>query len=842
MRRFLLLPALLAACIHGNSSRSIHGPALGRVVVYRNGVAFYERKATAVDGKVTVRVPRERVDDFLKSLTVVDRDTGRPIPVSIPRRETDDGSGEHNYLTMTLETPGHRRANVMLTYITDAPAWRPSYRVVVGPKGKVMLEGWAIVDNLSGEDWKDVQVGVGASSALSFRYDLWSVHHVDRDLLQGDETFAVAPPTGVSPYAENAAPEELASFGNPGATTSDSAGVAFSGSSSLENQYVVDGVSTTGTTFGTSTSVSPDKGTIEGAAFDKTTGEPLAGVTVVLTSPALQGSNQTAVTDEHGLYKIGELPPGDYSVTFYYADISVVQKTKVAADQVARVTQKLDESKAGGETIQVAARAPMIDRLSTTSGVTIDRDHLENLPVPGRTFESALGAAAGSQTDDFGRSHRSPPAKAAPPPPPPDPLHAVAAKVTASKKDLLIEAHGTSRDEVAARADKIRDKLVDEGVPVKRIHVAAKVGPTESQGLRLLAVAPGTAPESSSAPPRAHTQTADTPVGESHFIAEQPMTVRAGSSAMVAMVHGETDGGVVYLYDPISERGDQKYAFKAIHLINPTHDTLEPGPVTVYGDGRFVGEGITEPVPPDAAVVVPFALDREVVVNPVTTETDRIAKLETVQRGQVTAEVQHRRDTRYTITSRLADKATVYLRHKLETGWQLVAQPGPFLRVGDSQLFEITLKPGETRLVDIAEAAPVQRSFELSSDDALDMMKVYIDEPDASPELKKQIEALLATHRGAGDIRDKIKTLRDELVELQGREGELHAQIVTLRAVRTGGELMATLRTKLAEISDRIQKTTIAIVNAQEELMLQRVKFGNQLAELHLTDATVSKR
>ena len=35
-----------------------------------------------------------------------------------------------------------------------------------------------------------------------------------------------------------------------------------------------------------------------------------------------------------------------------------------------------------------------------------------------------------------------------------------------------------------------------------------------------------------------------------------------------------------------------------------------------------------------------------------------------------------------------------------------------------------------------------------------------------------------------------------------------------------------------------MQKTTIEIVDAQEQLMLARVKFQNQLAELRLTDAT----
>src|SRR6185295_7232513 len=103
-------------------------------------------------------------------------------------------------LVMKLQLPSKDKADVVLTYVTESPAWKPSYRVVVGDKGRVMLEGWAIVDNTSGEDWKNVLVGVGSSSALSFKYDLWSVRQVQRETLAAEEKFAVAPPTGISPY------------------------------------------------------------------------------------------------------------------------------------------------------------------------------------------------------------------------------------------------------------------------------------------------------------------------------------------------------------------------------------------------------------------------------------------------------------------------------------------------------------------------------------------------------------------------------------------------------------------------------------------------------------------
>ncbi|MEJ7598549.1 MAG: carboxypeptidase regulatory-like domain-containing protein [Kofleriaceae bacterium] len=799
MRNMLLVLAALAgiAGCHHRAGSHVSGGVLGRVVIYRNGVAFYERNATVQDGRIVVRVPRDRVDDFLKSLTVVDRSSNKPLSVTIPRDQAADG----NYLTMTLETPVARHAQVMLTYVTEAPAWKPSYRVVIGTQGKVMLEAWAVVDNTTSEDWNKVLVGVGASSALAFRYDLWSVRQIDRDLLAGEDRFAIAPPTGVSPYAE-AGEEEVVALGGTTPTT---------GRSFTSTIGMAAGVDTTGMS-------------LQGQIKDKKSGENLIGLTVVATSPALQGE-QVAITDEQGKYAL-TVPPGTYTLTFYY-DNSTYSRSGIVVrkDRPLFLTQKIDlsASTSKGEVITITAQAPQIDTASASiklPGHVNDRGSVPFETKPGYYPDDTRNAPAVKPTD---------------------PIKTLVERFQQDKRDVLIEVHGAAGSDKAAlaRGEVMKSKLVDGGLPAKRIRVVPKLGEGKPESVRVIAVAPGEKPEAT--PPK-QIAPGDTPVGESHFMADRPMTVKAGSSAMVAMLHGETTGGVVYLYDPISERGDKRFAFKAVRLDNPTGDTLEPGPVTVYGDGRFIGEGITEPVPPHASVVVPFALDKQVVVERHTSEQDRIAKLVTVQRGVITAELQHRRESKFSITSRLPTPTRVFVRHQLESGWALVESPSTFTKVGDSQLFEISLAPLETKLVTISEATPVERTFDLQAPDAMAMMQVFIDEPAASPELKAQITAILATHRVAADLTDKIATLREQLGEYRARSGELNAQIVSLRKVRSGGELMAALRTRLGEMADRTQKATIAIVDTQEKLMLARVKFQNQLADLKLTDQTTAKK
>ncbi|HUH01820.1 MAG TPA: carboxypeptidase regulatory-like domain-containing protein [Kofleriaceae bacterium] len=129
-------------------------------------------------------------------------------------------------------------------------------------------------------------------------------------------------------------------------------------------------------------------------------GVPLPGVTVVATSPALQGS-QAEITDSNGRYMITNLPPGTYLLWFYYSSAKVqVKDVEVRLGQAKVVNQSIDPME--GEVIILEDRGTIIDPTSTSQGLLITQDQMQNIPVPGRTFASTLGAAAGSQGDSRG--------------------------------------------------------------------------------------------------------------------------------------------------------------------------------------------------------------------------------------------------------------------------------------------------------------------------------------------------------------------------------------------------------------------------------------------------------
>ena len=146
-----------------------------------------------------------------------------------------------------------------------------------------------------------------------------------------------------------------------------------------------------------------DHNSIYGIVTDQRTGEALPGVTVVVSGRQLEGS-QTAITDEHGFYKITNLPAGYVLATFYYADWTVERDNVVVSSlDPTPVYQRIDQS--------VPPPRPVIDDYIVTipstvtfEGIVIDEEYTKHIPVPGRTFEAALGEAVG---DDVGVSFSS---------------------------------------------------------------------------------------------------------------------------------------------------------------------------------------------------------------------------------------------------------------------------------------------------------------------------------------------------------------------------------------------------------------------------------------------------
>ena len=243
---------------------------------------------------------------------------------------------------------------------------------------------------------------------------------------------------------------------------------------------------------------------------------------------------------------------------------------------------------------------------------------------------------------------------------------------------------------------------------------------------------------------------------------------------------------------------------------------------------------MVEPIPARSVAFVPFALDRQIVVERKDAERDEIARIITVQRGVFSTEVQHTRRTTLTLHNRQDEKAVVYVRHTVPPGYKLTKAPAVSERMGIAHLFRVELDPGGKADVEIEEATPVFKTTDVRAADGMDLVKAYLLSAAGNEALRKQVAELLKLQKEMANIEQQIETTREQMQEYRTRMDELHAQIVSLREVRTGAALLTALEKKMQEITDKVSGATIDLVNLQETLMIARVHFQDAVAELTL--------
>jgi len=84
---------------------------------------------------------------------------------------------------MTITATGNGDRDVMVSYISEVPVWKSTYRIILPQKGRPMLQGWAIVDNTIGEDWKDVHLSLVAGAPQSFVQEISQPQYARRPVV-----------------------------------------------------------------------------------------------------------------------------------------------------------------------------------------------------------------------------------------------------------------------------------------------------------------------------------------------------------------------------------------------------------------------------------------------------------------------------------------------------------------------------------------------------------------------------------------------------------------------------------------------------------------------------------
>jgi hypothetical protein len=247
---------------------------------------------------------------------------------------------------VSIATSGTGDRDLFISYISEVPIWKPTYRIVLPAAGaarKPILQGWAIIDNTVGEDWSNVELSLVAGAPQSFVQAISRPYYVQRPVVPLPQFVSFAPQT------------------HQGALNTAGAGAL----------------------AGTITDVS---------------GGVLPGVTVrVMQGPSVV---TTVTTNAAGRYNVSGLSPGTYTVQAALSGFNTTSLKEVqvsggmetvlnATMQIGRVSQELT----------VMASASVVDTKRTTTGTTYKSfDSFEGVSI---TAAAQQSDATGGQLGDL---------------------------------------------------------------------------------------------------------------------------------------------------------------------------------------------------------------------------------------------------------------------------------------------------------------------------------------------------------------------------------------------------------------------------------------------------------
>ena len=218
-----LLRALVGSEIRVTGARTLQGRILG---VTPEEVALPNGLGRTTRHRVSVVVPDEGVRQFLledsDQVEFVDPKLRADVAgalAAISQYRVQDRR------TLHISLRGGGRRVVRVGYVVEAPLWKTSYRLTVpdivttglaGDGAKGLLQGWAVVENMSGQDWKGVEVTLASGNPVTFRQALYTAYYAARPEVPVEVMGRVLPPIDTGVVQEGAPRERAVGATAPG--------------------------------------------------------------------------------------------------------------------------------------------------------------------------------------------------------------------------------------------------------------------------------------------------------------------------------------------------------------------------------------------------------------------------------------------------------------------------------------------------------------------------------------------------------------------------------------------------------------------------------------------------
>jgi hypothetical protein len=296
-------------------------------------------------------------------------------------------------------------------------------------------------------------------------------------------------------------------------------------------------------------------------------------------------------------------------------------------------------------------------------------------------------------------------------------------------------------------------------------------------------------------------------------------------------------GESIFLFAPDGGVPDsQSHPFRVARFTNQSGGLLERGPIAIFEQGAFLGQGMVDPLPDGATTTVPFALERSLAVETQRTYSEEGARIARIESGVLVIERDSVNRTRYRAKNGSDKTAKLLVKHPRNPQARLHNPPkGTEDNVGTgSALVPMDMAAHAVTDLTVDERQSLERAVDWLSPEADDAVRLYMAD-------KRADGAIVSALRAAWDVRTTLvrfveekKKLTDEQNELSKATDETRRNLKVLEKNRTAGDLRAKLSERLAKNSLRLEEITKRLVEIELKVNEQRVRFSDMIRSIKL--------
>lgn len=315
------------------------------------------------------------------------------------------------------------------------------------------------------------------------------------------------------------------------------------------------------------------------------------------------------------------------------------------------------------------------------------------------------------------------------------------------------------------------------------------------------------------------------------------VTVPDESATMVLLVSRKVPGESVFLFAPDGGVPDSSaHPFRVVRFENATTGLLERGPIAVFGEGQFLGQGMLDPLPPKGKATVPFALDRSIAITSERQGTEQGARLFRIEAGALYIERDSVTKTTYKVASGSDETSKLIVRHPRMSSARLFKPPAGTEDdlASASALVPIPLKPhGRAELV-VDERQAMQQSLDWLHPLADEAVKAYLADARADRGVAQKLSDAWSLREALRKAGDQVEALENEQQELEKSSRETRLSLEAIEKNNQAADLRLKLTRRLAEVTTRLDQITKKLIEVRLALGEAQVRFKEAIRDIKL--------